>query len=92
MGDVFSALADVFTSPTMYSSAVRLGGFLAFAAMGELVAEKAGTINISVEGSLLAGAFTGAVGYTIADGAGSPEPGRCGSGWQRGCLVACWSR
>ena len=70
MGDVFSALADVFTSPTMYSSAVRLGGFLAFAAMGELVAEKAGTINISVEGSLLAGAFTGAVGYTIADGAG----------------------
>jgi len=70
MGDLFSALADVFTSPTMYSSAVRLGGFLAFAAMGELVAEKAGTINISVEGSLLAGAFTGAVGYTIADGAG----------------------
>lgn len=65
MGDFFSALADIFTSPTMYSSAVRLGGFLAFAALGELVAQKAGTINISVEGSLLAGAFTGTVGYDL---------------------------
>jgi len=63
-----SALADILTSPTMYSSAIRLGGFLAFAALGELVAEKAGTINISVEGSLLAGAFAGAV---TADATGS---------------------
>ena len=65
MGDFFSALADIFSSPTMYGSAVRLGGFLAFAALGELVAQKAGTINISVEGSLLAGAFTGAIGYDL---------------------------
>lgn len=65
MGDFFSAVADIFTSPTMYGSAVRLGGFIAFAALGELVAEKAGTINISVEGSLLAGAFTSAVGYDL---------------------------
>ena len=65
MTDFFSALADIFTSPTMYSSAIRLGGFLAFAALGELVAEKAGTINISVEGSLLAGAFMGAIGYDL---------------------------
>lgn len=65
MTDILSALVDVFTSETVYSSAVRIGGFLAFAALGELVAEKAGTINISVEGSLLAGAFTGAVAYDM---------------------------
>lgn len=65
MGGFLEALVDIFTSPTMYGSAVRLGGLLAFAALGELVAEKAGTINISVEGSLLAGAFTGTVGYHI---------------------------
>ena len=65
MTDILSAIVDIFTRPTMYSSAVRLGGFLAFAALGELVAEKAGTINISVEGSLLAGAFAGAVGYDL---------------------------
>lgn len=69
MGDVIAALADIFSSPTMYGSAVRLGGFLAFAALGELVAEKAGTINISVEGSLLAGAFGGAVAYHLAGSA-----------------------
>ncbi len=67
MGDFFGALADIFTSPTMYGSAVRLGGFLAFAALGELVAEKAGTINISVEGSLLAGAFTGTVAFHLTE-------------------------
>jgi ABC-type uncharacterized transport system permease subunit len=67
MGDFFSALLDIFGSETMYGSAVRLGGFLAFAALGELVAEKAGTINISVEGSLLAGAFTGTVGYHLTE-------------------------
>ena len=65
MGGLFEGLWDTLSSPTMYSSAVRLGGFLAFAALGELVAEKAGTINISVEGSLLAGAFTGAVAYDL---------------------------
>ncbi|MEN8112984.1 MAG: ABC transporter permease [Actinomycetota bacterium] len=63
--DFLQALVDILTSPTMYGSAVRLGGFLAFAALGELVAERAGTINISVEGSLLAGAFTGAVAYDM---------------------------
>ena len=65
MGDILGALGDIFGSPTMYGSAVRLGGFLAFAALGELVAEKAGTINISVEGSLLAGAFGGAVTFNF---------------------------
>ena len=63
MGDVLGALGEIVSSPTMYGSAVRLGAFLAFAALGELVAEKAGTINISVEASLLAGAFGGAVAF-----------------------------
>lgn len=63
MSDFLTALGDIFGSEALYGSAVRLGGFLAFAALGELVAEKAGTINISVEGSLLAGAFAGTVGY-----------------------------
>ena len=65
MADILGALGDIVSSPTMYGSAVRLGAFLAFAALGELVAEKAGTINISVEASLLAGAFGGAVAFGI---------------------------
>ncbi|MEZ5175043.1 MAG: ABC transporter permease [Acidimicrobiia bacterium] len=64
MGNVLAAFADILSSPTMYASAVRFAAFLGFAALGELVAERAGTINISVEGSLLAGAFVGSVGYS----------------------------
>ena len=66
MSELLGALGDIFTSPAMYASAVRLGVFLAFAALGELVAEKAGTINISVEGSLLAGALGGAVVFDLS--------------------------
>jgi simple sugar transport system permease protein len=38
-------------------AAVRLATPLAFAAIGELVAERAGVINIGVEGAIIAGAF-----------------------------------
>jgi len=67
MDGFFDAIIEIFTSSTVYGSAVRLGAFLAFAALGELVAEKAGTINISVEGSLLAGAFTGTLAYHVTE-------------------------
>lgn len=63
--DFFQAVFEIFTNETFYGSAVRLGGFLAFAALGELVAEKAGTINISVEGAALSGAFTGTIAYHL---------------------------
>jgi simple sugar transport system permease protein len=42
---------------TMLSSALRLTAPLAFAACGEYLAERAGTLNISVEGMMLSGAF-----------------------------------
>jgi len=58
---------DVLSSETMYQSAFRLGAFLAFAALGELVAERAGTLNISVEGMLLGGAFASAVGFHFTE-------------------------
>ncbi len=56
------AIWDVLSSSTMYGSTVRFAALLAFAATGEWVAEKAGTINISVEAMVLTGAFTSALG------------------------------
>ncbi len=56
------SLWDVVSSATMYSSTVRFAALMAFAAVGEWVAEKSGTLNISVEGMILTGAFTGALG------------------------------
>ena len=56
------SLWDVVSSGTMYSSTVRFAALMAFAAIGEWVAEKSGTMNISVEGMILTGAFTAALG------------------------------
>jgi ABC-type uncharacterized transport system permease subunit len=50
---------------TIVESACRLAVLLAFAATGEWVAERAGTLNISVEGMLLSGAYAGLVGADV---------------------------
>ena len=68
MGNFFSALGDIFTNESAYRNAVIAAVVLLFAASGELVAEKAGTINISVEAMMLAGAFGAAVGQSTGRG------------------------
>lgn len=50
-------LAAVFVG-----SSIRLAAPLLLAATGELVSERAGVLNMSVEGMMLTGAFAGAVG------------------------------
>ena len=52
-------------------SSLRLGMPLVLAATGELVSERAGVLNMSVEGMMLMGAFGGAIG---AWATGSPMP------------------
>lgn len=63
----FDAFWDIFTSDSTYLNGALFAALLLFAASGEWIAERAGTINISVEAMLLAGAFTGAVGYDLTD-------------------------
>ena len=53
-------------------SACRLAGPLIFVALGELVAERTGALNISVEGMMLGSAFGAAVGSDLM---GSPFGG-----------------
>jgi ABC-type uncharacterized transport system permease subunit len=55
--DLLDAIRDIFSSDALYISAFQLSVLFIFAACGEWVAERAGTLNISVEGMLLAGAF-----------------------------------
>jgi general nucleoside transport system permease protein len=64
---VFEALWDIVSSDTTYLNGALFAALLAFAACGEWVAERAGTINISVEGMLLSGALLSAVGYHVSD-------------------------
>lgn len=61
-------LLDVLTSAVTYESAARFAVLLLFAASGEWVAERAGTLNISVEGMMLSGAFSSAL---LIDATGS---------------------
>lgn len=55
---------------TILESTCRLTVLLAFAATGEWVAERAGTLNISVEGMLLAGAYAGLAGADMTGSVG----------------------
>ncbi|KIE49073.1 MAG: ABC transporter permease [marine actinobacterium MedAcidi-G1] len=51
------------STETAYTAATRFAAVLVFAAVGEWVAERSGTLNISIEAMILTGAFAGAMGY-----------------------------
>lgn len=61
MIDLLRAIGDVLTSESAYVNTVTFAVVLAFAASGEWVAERSGTLNISLEGMLLAAAFAAAL-------------------------------
>jgi simple sugar transport system permease protein len=63
--ELFNALGDIFSSDALYVSAFQLSVLFLFAGAGEWVAERAGTLNISVEAMLLAGAFGAAASHEI---------------------------
>jgi len=46
----------------IFDSSIRLAATLLLAGLGEMIAERSGTINISIEGMLLSGAFGAAYG------------------------------
>ena len=75
------AFWDVLSSGTAYTAATRFAAVLIFAAVGEWVAERSGTLNISVEAMLLAGAFGAAMAMT---GPALQLSDSC-----RGCLQGC---
>ncbi len=78
--ELLRALADVFSSEALYVSAFQLSVLFAFAATGEWVAERAGTLNISVEGMLLTGAFGAAWGMSASGNAAIGVLAGCAGG------------
>ena len=55
MGD---ALEILFTA-TFWAAAIRIASPLIFATLGELICERAGVLNLGIEGIMTAGAFAG---------------------------------
>ena len=55
-------ILDILLSASFWAAAVRIASPLIFATMGELLCERAGVLNLGIEGIMVAGAFAGWVG------------------------------
>jgi simple sugar transport system permease protein len=54
-----SVLWDILISASFWAAVVRIASPLIFATMGELICERAGVLNLGIEGIMVIGAFTG---------------------------------
>ncbi|MDQ2093651.1 ABC transporter permease [Rhodalgimonas zhirmunskyi] len=52
-------LFDIFVSASFWAAVLRIASPLIFATMGELICERAGVLNLGIEGIMVAGAFAG---------------------------------
>ncbi len=59
---------DILMSATFWAAAVRIASPLIFATMGELICERAGVLNLGIEGIMVVGALAGWM--TVYAGAG----------------------
>lgn len=50
---------DIFLTASFWVAAIRIASPLIFATMGELICERAGVLNLGIEGIMVAGAFAG---------------------------------
>ncbi|KUO49405.1 MAG: hypothetical protein APF76_08515 [Desulfitibacter sp. BRH_c19] len=55
-------LSQLLTNPDFYNAAIRLTAPLLLAALGGLICERAGVLNLGLEGMMLTGAFFGYLG------------------------------
>ena len=52
-------LIDILLSASFWAAAIRIASPLIFATIGELICERAGVLNLGIEGIMVAGAFAG---------------------------------
>ena len=52
-------ILEILLSASFWAAAVRIASPLIFATMGELICERAGVLNLGIEGIMVAGAFAG---------------------------------
>jgi general nucleoside transport system permease protein len=52
-------IVEILLSASFWAAAVRIASPLILATMGELICERAGVLNLGIEGIMVAGAFTG---------------------------------
>ncbi len=52
-------IVEILFSASFWAAAIRIASPLIFATMGELICERAGVLNLGIEGIMVAGAFAG---------------------------------
>ncbi|MGX0878303.1 ABC-type uncharacterized transport system permease subunit [Roseovarius sp. MBR-154] len=52
-------ILDILLSASFWAAAIRIASPLVFATLGELICERAGVLNLGIEGIMVAGAFAG---------------------------------
>ncbi len=50
---------DILLTTTLWAAAIRIASPLIFATLGELICERAGVLNLGIEGIMVAGSFAG---------------------------------
>ncbi len=59
---------EILLSASFWAAAVRIASPLIFATMGELICERAGVLNLGIEGIMVAGAFAGWMAVYVGTG------------------------
>lgn len=63
-----TALFDILLTASFWAAAVRIASPLIFATMGELICERAGVLNLGIEGIMVIGAFSGWMAVYLGTG------------------------
>ena len=79
-------LADILANPPFWVAVLRIATPLIFGTLGVLLCERAGVLNLGIEGIMVVGAFTGwlAVYLGAALGRASRSPR-----WPAPCSACC---
>jgi ABC-type uncharacterized transport system permease subunit len=78
---------EILFTASFWVAAIRIASPLIFATMGELICERAGVLNLGIEGIMVAGAFAG--WFTVYMGGDLWTGVRCGAD---GCNVRTAAR
>jgi simple sugar transport system permease protein len=61
-------ILDILLSASFWAAAIRIASPLIFAALGELICERAGVLNLGIEGIMVVGAFSGWMAVYLGGG------------------------
>jgi general nucleoside transport system permease protein len=78
-------ILDILLSASFWAAVIRIASPLIFATMGELICERAGVLNLGIEGIMVVGAFAGWM--TVYSGGGLWLGWRWR--WARACCSGC---